>query len=53
MFFNMKKYVWDFPFSIPSTKSMDSLTLKPHNFFQNKTHSFASRPLIFKLQLEV
>ena len=36
-------------------KCMDSLTLKSHNSFQNKnaTHSFASRPLIFKLQQEV
>ena len=37
---------------------MDTLTLKLHNFFQNKTnskstHSFAPRPLIFKLQQEV
>ena len=37
---------------------MDSLTLKRHNSFQNKnnrkaTHSFAPRPLIFKLQQEV
>ena len=37
---------------------MDSLTLKLHNFFQNKsnreaTYSFAARPLIFKLQQEV
>ena len=37
---------------------MDSLTLKRHNTFQNKnnrkaTHSFAPRPLIFKLQQEV
>ena len=37
---------------------MDSLTLKRHNFLQNKnkgkaTHSFASRRLIFKLQQEV
>ena len=37
---------------------MDSLTLKRHNSFQNEnnrklTHSFASRPLIFKLQQEV
>ena len=36
---------------------MDSLTLK-HNYFQNEnnrkaTHSFAPRPLIFKLQQEV
>ena len=35
------------------TKSMDSLTLKLHNSFQNKNnrkarHSFAARPLIFK-----
>ena len=40
------------------TKSMDSLTLKRHNSFQNKnnrkaTHSFATRPLVFKLQQEV
>ena len=38
-----------------STKGMDSLTLKRHNSFQDEnnrkaTHSFASRPLIFKLQ---
>ena len=34
---------------------MDSLTLKPHNFFQNEnaTHSFTSRALIFKMQQEV
>ena len=37
---------------------MDSLTLKRHNSFQNQnnrkaTHSFAPRPLIFKLQQEV
>ena len=37
---------------------MDSLTLKCHNSFQNKdnekaTHSFAPRPLIFKLQQEL
>ena len=37
---------------------MDSLTLKRHNSFQNEnkekaTHSFAPRPLIFKLQQEV
>ena len=37
---------------------MDVLTLKRHNSFQNKnntkaTHSFAPRPLIFKLQQEV
>ena len=36
---------------------MDSLTLK-HNYFQNEnnrkaTHSFAPRPLIFRLQQEV
>ena len=55
----------DFPFSIPfrfyyfcSIKSMDSLTLKCHNSFQNSnkrnaTHSFAPRPLIFKLQKKV
>ena len=35
------------------TKSMDSLTLKLHNSFQNKNnrkarHSFAARPLVFK-----
>ena len=40
-----------------STKSMDSLTLKPHNFFQKKnnrkvTHSFAPRPLIAR-RLEI
>ena len=34
---------------------IDSLTLKRHNSFQNEnngkaTHSFAPRPLIFKLQ---
>ena len=37
---------------------MDSLNLKRYNFFQIKnnsktTHSFATRPLIFKLQEEV
>ena len=37
---------------------MNSLTLKRHNFFQNKnkaktTYSFAPRPLIFKLQQEL
>ena len=37
---------------------MHYLILKRHNFFQNKnnrkaTHSFAPRPLIFKLQREV
>ena len=37
---------------------MDSLTLKHHNSFQSQndrktTHSFATRPLIFKLQQEV
>ena len=37
---------------------MDSLTLKRYNFFQNQNnrkakHSFAPRPLIFKLQQEV
>ena len=36
---------------------MDSLTLKRHNFFQNKsnrkaTYTFALKPLIFKLQQE-
>ena len=36
---------------------MDSLTLKRHNSFQNEnnkkaTHSFAPRPLIFKLEQE-
>ena len=60
--------MWDSPFSIPSrfyqslyfcsTKSMNYLTLKRHNSFQNKnnekaTHSFALRPQIFKLQQEV
>ena len=63
-----RKVLWDFPFSIPSrfyqslyfcsTKSMNYLTLKRHNSFQNKnnkkaTHSFALRPQIFKLQQEV
>ena len=36
-----------------STKSMDSLTLKRHNSFQNNrkaTYTFAPRPLIFKWQ---
>ena len=38
--------------------TLDSLTLKRHNSFQNKknrkvTHSLAPRPLIFKLQQEV
>ena len=38
-------------------KSMESLTLKRHNSFQNQnnkntTHSFASRPLTFKFQHE-
>ena len=37
---------------------MDSLTLKRHNYFQENnngkaTHSFAPRPLFFKLQQEV
>ena len=37
---------------------MDSLTLKPHNSFQNEnnkkaTHTFATIPLIFKSQQEV
>ena len=37
---------------------MDSLTLECHNSFQNENnrkdiHTFASRPLIFKLQEEV
>ena len=41
-----------------STKSMDSLTLKCHNSFQNKnnwkaTQSFDPRPLTFQLQQEV
>ena len=41
-----------------STKSMDSLTLKRHNFFQNQnnrkaTHGFAHRRLLFKLQQKV
>ena len=40
-----------------STRSMDSLTVKSHNFFQNKnrkaTHNFAPRTLIFKLRQEV
>ena len=38
-------------------KKLDSFTLKPHNYFQNEnnrkaTHSFAPRPLVFKLQQE-
>ena len=41
---HVQKCVWDFPFSIPfifnkvyscSTKSMDFLTMKHHNFLQN------------------
>ena len=40
-----------------STKSMDSLTLKCHNSFQNKndkaTHSFVPRPPVCKLQQKV
>ena len=59
---------WDFPFLIPpcfyqtlysySTKSVNSLTLKPHNFFQTEnirkaTHIFAPKDLIFKFQQEV
>ena len=41
-----------------STKSMHSLTLKPHNSFHTQnnkksTHSFATRPLILKLQQKV
>ena len=41
-----------------STESMDYLTLKRRNSFQNKnnrkaTHSFAPRNLIFNLQHEV
>ena len=41
-----------------STKSMDFLTLKCHNFFQNENnrkfrHNFTPRPLIFKLQGKV
>ena len=42
-----------------STKFMDCVTLKRHKLFQNKkikrkaTHSFLSRPLIFKLQQKV
>ena len=37
---------------------MDWLTLKHHNYFQNEnngksTHTFAPRPLIFKLEQEV
>ena len=66
---HLSKTVWGiFPFLIPShfyealyfcsTKSTNSLTLKRHNFFENKssrkaTHSFDSRSLIFKLQQEV
>ena len=38
-------------------KKLDSFTLKPHDYFQNEnnrkaTHSFAPRPLVFKLQQE-
>ena len=45
-------------FMVCSTKIMDSLTLKRHHSFQNKndrkaTHSFAPRPLFFKLHQEV
>ena len=60
------KLMWDFPFLIPfssslyfcSSKCMDSLTLERHNSFQNEnnikaTHSFTSRPRIFKFQQEV
>ena len=41
-----------------STKRLDCLTLKRHNYFENQnnrnlTHSFAPSPLIFKLQQEV
>ena len=32
---------------------MDTLTLKRHNSFPNENNSFATRPLIFKLQQEV
>ena len=40
------------------SRSMGSLTLKCHNFFQNQnnrkaTHSFAPRPQIYKLQQQV
>ena len=47
-----------FAFSFCSTKSVDFLTLKPHNSFQNENnrkaiHAFAPRPLIFKLEQEV
>ena len=41
-----------------STKSIDSLTLKHHNSFENynnkkTTYAFAPRPLNFKMQQEV
>ena len=50
----IKVYIFVFLFN----KSIDSLTLKRDNSFQNLnnrkvTHSFAPRPLIFKLQQEV
>ena len=35
-----------------STRIMNSFALKHGNSFQNKGHSFALRPLIFKLQQE-
>ena len=49
--FSITLYFW-------SSKSMYFLNLKRHNSFQNQdnrksTHSFAPRPLIFKLQQEV
>ena len=63
---HLSKTVWGifhFPFCLIfirifyfcSTKIKDSLTSKCHNSFQNKnhrkaTHSFAPRPLIFKLK---
>ena len=55
--FSMFDYV-SFLLKFFSTECMDSLTLKRHNSFQKQnsrkaTHSFAPRPLIFKLQQEV
>ena len=54
--FDSVSFLLDFIFC--STKSMDSLTLKRHNSFQNKntrkaTHRFAPRTLIFKLLQKV
>ena len=49
---------WYVKVSFCSTKNINSLTLKRYNSFQNSnnrkaTHSFAFRPLSFKLQQEV